>query len=342
MTFSPGFPSAHPGQLDRKAHRSPLHRHTCDASTPARGATPASAPGGPLPKSRSALVVSHHLGGFLRIAGRGLVASRSRSWGSRRLGARAADRRSGRRAGFLAAQDSYPSKECACDSRTASPRPLPPCRWSLRAADARAAPLLGWRLRRRWAQDLDFEALLRHRVPVGSRAVADADRTGPSWASFPFKVLRDGRRFPLPPSHRSPDTSEEGAEDRKAPLVTRRRPRPKPGASGPRRAANRAAGMPCPWRAGTWGPCRRARRRKAGHSVDRRPKPPEHTSNRGRERLRASGGTRSGGDPFDDSSRGECTAEAVRGPKPPGRAGWQERGRTRDRRPPMPSKSIRS
>jgi hypothetical protein len=35
--------------------------------------------------SRSALVVSHHLGGFLRAAGPGLVASRYRTWGSLRF-----------------------------------------------------------------------------------------------------------------------------------------------------------------------------------------------------------------------------------------------------------------
>jgi len=38
----------------------------------------------PASKSRSVLVVLHHLDGFLRLRSRGLVASRCRSWGSRR------------------------------------------------------------------------------------------------------------------------------------------------------------------------------------------------------------------------------------------------------------------
>jgi hypothetical protein len=43
------------------------------------------APGSHPGASRSALVVSHHLGGLLRIEGRGLVASRCRPWGSPRF-----------------------------------------------------------------------------------------------------------------------------------------------------------------------------------------------------------------------------------------------------------------
>jgi hypothetical protein len=46
---------------------------------------PASASGSPDPTTRSALVVSHHLDGFLRTWARGLVASRCRSWGSPRF-----------------------------------------------------------------------------------------------------------------------------------------------------------------------------------------------------------------------------------------------------------------
>jgi hypothetical protein len=62
---------------------SPLHRPPVAASTPALD--PKVARFGlevPPSKSRSVLVVSHHLDGFLRCCGRGLVASRCRSWGS--------------------------------------------------------------------------------------------------------------------------------------------------------------------------------------------------------------------------------------------------------------------
>jgi len=48
-------------------------------------ADPGSVPRQPASESRSALVVSHHLGGFLRSKGRGLVASRCQSWGSPRF-----------------------------------------------------------------------------------------------------------------------------------------------------------------------------------------------------------------------------------------------------------------
>jgi len=45
MTFSPGFPSAHPGQLDRKTHHSPLHRHLATRPLPREELPRASASG---------------------------------------------------------------------------------------------------------------------------------------------------------------------------------------------------------------------------------------------------------------------------------------------------------
>lgn len=45
MTFSPGFPSAFPGQLDRKTHHSPLHRHLATRPLPREELPRASAPG---------------------------------------------------------------------------------------------------------------------------------------------------------------------------------------------------------------------------------------------------------------------------------------------------------
>jgi len=146
----------------------------CDASTPARRATSRIGLGEPSPKSRSVRVVSHHLDGFLRIAIRGLVASRCRSWGSR-VSTVASPTEGRGRSGFLTAQDSYPSKEPPDDSRTASPRPLPPCRSPPCVPRARAAPLLGRRLHGSWARGIDFEALLHHRVPESDRTIAGAD-----------------------------------------------------------------------------------------------------------------------------------------------------------------------
>jgi len=79
--------------------------------------------------SRSALVVSHHLDGFLRVETCGLVASRCRSWGSSRfLASIAAGRRSGRGRSSHSPRRSYPSKNSLDSSCSASPRPLPPRR----------------------------------------------------------------------------------------------------------------------------------------------------------------------------------------------------------------------
>jgi len=94
-TLRPGRFNGHsPGPSTCRRHRSaagmcllPLHRHAVAASTPALD--PKVARFGfevPPSKSRSVLVVLHHLDGFLRCCGCGLVASRCRSWGSSRFG----------------------------------------------------------------------------------------------------------------------------------------------------------------------------------------------------------------------------------------------------------------
>jgi hypothetical protein len=62
----------------------PLLRHL-QRSTPEAPEGTSSGRGCHTTASRSALVVSHHLGGFLRAAGPGLVASRYRTWGSLRF-----------------------------------------------------------------------------------------------------------------------------------------------------------------------------------------------------------------------------------------------------------------
>jgi len=71
--------------LRRPSFRTPLSRSP-RASTPGAGLSPCSfGLGMPLPKSRSVLVVSHHLDGFLRATARRLVASCCRPWGSSRF-----------------------------------------------------------------------------------------------------------------------------------------------------------------------------------------------------------------------------------------------------------------
>jgi len=73
---------------------SPLHRRHRAASTPDEAvASSTFGPTSPGVGSCSAPVVSHHLDGLLRIAARGLVASRCRSWGSPCFTRLAADRR---------------------------------------------------------------------------------------------------------------------------------------------------------------------------------------------------------------------------------------------------------
>jgi len=110
------------------------------------------------PKSRSALVVSHHLDGFLRFASRGLVASRCRSWGPSRF--RTGRLAEGQRATMLSRNAGFePFEEIPAVSRTASPRPLPSCRSPATTAPARSAPLpvhrlWRWEGRRRRLQGL--------------------------------------------------------------------------------------------------------------------------------------------------------------------------------------------
>lgn len=82
----------------------------------------------PLDPSRSVLEVSHLLDGFLRAQGRGLVASRFRSWGSRRFLRRGPDPKTGAPLAFPDTRVHTPRRTPPACSRTASPRPLPSCR----------------------------------------------------------------------------------------------------------------------------------------------------------------------------------------------------------------------
>ena len=97
---------------------------------PRRRPVVASAPRVPPSKSRSALVVSHHFGGFLRSWSRGLVASRCRSWGPPCFRFVPTDPKTGNGRGFPAAQDPCPSKN---SPPTAVPRHRGRCPLAVRS-----------------------------------------------------------------------------------------------------------------------------------------------------------------------------------------------------------------
>jgi hypothetical protein len=240
----------------------------------------ASAPGGPPLKSRSARVVSHHFGGFLRIVGRGLVASRSRSWGSRRFHlVRRRPEVGGART--FPSRRTYPSKESPSDSRTASPRPLPPCSWYLRAFHARITPLPEWRLRGRWAQDLDFEALLRRRVPA--RTASLPMRTRPVLPG----LLSPSRSFAAagdPVSHRhlagAPREERVDRKLRSPPVDARGRGQERAGRDARRTARQGASRQDCWPTPGAGRPPRPKAKWKAPHSAPTTAETAERTSNR--------------------------------------------------------------
>jgi len=153
------------------------------------------APRVPPSKSRSVLVVSHHLDGFLRSASCGLVASRYRSWGSPRFRApRPVEDRDG--AALSRGAGPYPSKK---SPPTAVPRHRVRC---LLAVLSRSPPCLAeshcWFLVCRGGRtgSIGFEALLRRSglVSVPRRC----RRGGPasSWALFPFMVCFTSQEIP--------------------------------------------------------------------------------------------------------------------------------------------------
>jgi len=80
-------------------------------------------PGG---RSRSALVVSHHLDGFLRRVSCGFVAPRCRSWGSSRSGIPPRHWVSPSTP-LLPARDAWPFEACPRQQPSPSPRHLPSC-----------------------------------------------------------------------------------------------------------------------------------------------------------------------------------------------------------------------
>jgi hypothetical protein len=189
-----------PATWCRTAPLSPLHRRAREASTPARTASPCFGPEGyHPPKSRSVLVVSHHLDGFLRFMSCGLVASRCRSWGPPRFGA-------GRPTGRPERRDASP--QCRIRTLRRTPRRQPRC------VTAAVAFLPFPRDHRRCSRPT--VAGVTSAAEGGSKAPAPRPcsivgsgigphrfrrgRPAPSWASFLFKVLPDGRRSRLPPA----------------------------------------------------------------------------------------------------------------------------------------------
>jgi len=125
---------------------------------------------GAIPETRSVLVVSHHLDGFLRSEVAGLLHPAAGHGVRRVSGSRIPDPRPGKpdRGGrtdtFLATHFTPPEGTLDC-SRTTSPWPLPPCRWPTIPLDS---PFLRRCQRHpvelRMIEGLDFEAFLRRRV----------------------------------------------------------------------------------------------------------------------------------------------------------------------------------
>jgi hypothetical protein len=158
------------------------------------------------PKSRSALVVSHHLDGFLRFSICGLVASRCRSWGPPRF-------RPGRPTGWSARRDASP--RCRIRTLRRTPRRQPHC---VAAAVA-------------------FLPFSRDHRPRSQRTVASASsvEVGGSRASAPrpCSIVGSGiRSAPLPawadpllPGLRS---SSRSFQDSRRSLSCRREPPPEP------------------------------------------------------------------------------------------------------------------
>jgi hypothetical protein len=201
-TLRPGRFNGHsPGPSTHRRHRSaagmclsPLHRRAVAAFTPALD--PKVARFGlevPPSKSRSVLVVSHHLDGFLRCCGCGLVASRCRSWGSSRFGLQMAGDQAGR------LETSPPCRTCPSKNSPRQPLRVTAVvasvsfvlhhRLDARCAVASALRESGWE---------DGVRRLRGVAPssglVSRVAVAGDRRPAPSWASFLFKVASKDSR----------------------------------------------------------------------------------------------------------------------------------------------------
>jgi hypothetical protein len=141
--------------------------------------------------SRSVLVVSHHLDGFLRSETRGLVASRCRSWGSPRFarsGRQACRSRPGRLVALPATRftppEGFPSPTAAPRHRGRCPLAVPPGR----SSRLPMPPLPGAPLDAPPGPDGGFEALLRRRVRSAAPPLPATRRPILPWALFPFKV----------------------------------------------------------------------------------------------------------------------------------------------------------
>ena len=247
---------------------------------PRRRPVVASAPRVPPSKSRSALVVSHHFGGFLRSWSRGLVASRCRSWGPPCFRFVPTDPKTGNGPRLPRSAGSVPLEELPADSRSASPRPLPPCR-SLGSPPRFPQFRCRFHVRRggRIAR-VGFGALLRRRVWCAPRPLLTGETRSflglvPLQGPFhttgdpsPTVSVRDHRlpreskvhvQAPLRTPARWPEPSGGAPSDAEAPGVRTAPEGPVPGptlADDPRTAAGvgvRVAAWPKPCRRGAPG-----------------------------------------------------------------------------------------
>jgi hypothetical protein len=184
------------------------------------------------PSTRSALVVLHHLDGFLRNGACGLVASRYRSWGSWRFAHPWPPRgRSLRRSTGSVSRDAVhtPRRIPLVDSRTVSPRPLPSCRYrpgdqpALRSTEVdphtdRFDP--AWRIAasRRRRRAAGSKALLHRRVRSVPPALPRANALSFHGLCSPPRSFR----APSPRGGAPPfglETRFRGARDRIPPVV---------------------------------------------------------------------------------------------------------------------------
>lgn len=313
MTFSPGFPSAHPGQLNRKAHRSPLHRHTRDASTPAQGATLRFGSGGATPevafrpcgftplrrlpphRGPQACCILQPVLGFATFPPYLSAADRRSAGGGLPRRAGRTPRRNPRATAVPRHRGRCPLAVGTCAPSTLAP---PRCRSGVyvdggrRTSTSRPCSVVGSRRdphRCRCGRDRSFLGFYPLQGPSRRPEIPSPTVT---WAGAPREERIDRKL-------RSPPVDARGRGQERAGRDARRTARQ--GATRP--------GGPSPGA----GSDRDARGRSGEHSTvhRRRPKPPSapRIGTRAPKRAR---GTRLGRNPFESSQRGECTARRGR------------------------------
>ena len=181
----------------------------------------------PRSKSRSVLVVSHHLDGFLRDSAGGLVASRCQSWGSPRFPA-PPPRRLSARSGFRGSPGRHHPSECSPDPQPVRSHLRPSCPLAVVSRDS--SPRKERRCQR---------SLLRDRPPGASASrLCSANRSVPPsrrcrrpgacppWAFSIWRPVFLRRRVATSPPRLHEISTERQRSPREATLSVRRRSEP--------------------------------------------------------------------------------------------------------------------